>query len=350
MDALLLSKNGPVSRAQIYPFHLYRDELRETRGFDFEEWSLNSPSEINLAKLRRFDVVFIQAKFFGQDLSALRGLLRVIEGKKVILDDWDCAGRCFFDVTPHMDLYVKKQVLRDFEKYRYRYRDGKNFIDSLEEEGPLQEVEVPAGFRAKLLAGWNLGTAERLYRNQLSCVEGAGGQGGERPIDVSMRLSLSRLARPHRHRLRALDALASLGDEFQVVSSTVKIEYASYYRELCQSKMTLSPWGGGEVCYRDFEAVTAGALLIKPPMEHLTTYPDIYRAGETYVPVRPDFSDLRDVCRYYLHHEAERLRITRAALQKYQAYFRDRMFLTKLDEILARVGLGTEPVRAQSTG
>ena len=39
-----------------------------------------------------------------------------------------------------------------------------------------------------------------------------------------------------------------------------------YYGELAEAKIVFSPFGWGEVCFRDFEAVTAGALLLKPDM------------------------------------------------------------------------------------
>ena len=39
----------------------------------------------------------------------------------------------------------------------------------------------------------------------------------------------------------------------------------------------LSPFGWGEICYRDFEATLGGNLLLKPSMDHIETWPNIYR-------------------------------------------------------------------------
>ena len=96
----------------------------------------------------------------------------------------------------------------------------------------------------------------------------------------------------------------------------------------------------------------AGALLIKPPMGHLATTPDIYSAGETFVPVRADFSDLRAVCEHYLTHEEERLRITRTALQRYQAYFQEKTFVAQMGEMMARLAVqsGAVTVRRAPAG
>jgi hypothetical protein len=83
--------------------------------------------------------------------------------------------------------------------------------------------------------------------------------------------------------------------------------------------MVLSPFGWGEVCFRDFEAIISGALLLKPDMSHLRTWPDVYVPNETYIPLAWDGQDLRDKVDYYLTHTAERERIARNAWDRYHA-------------------------------
>jgi spore maturation protein CgeB len=83
----------------------------------------------------------------------------------------------------------------------------------------------------------------------------------------------------------------------------------------------VSPFGWGELCYRDFEAACLGTLLIKPSVAHLRTEPDVFVENETYVPVRWDLSDLEEKCRYYLEHGDEAKRIIANARQAYAAYF-----------------------------
>jgi len=68
-----------------------------------------------------------------------------------------------------------------------------------------------------------------------------------------------------------------------------------YIKELKNSKTCVSPFGFGEVCYRDFEAISSGCLLIKPDMDHLETWPDVFLKNETYIPVKWDMSDLEEV-------------------------------------------------------
>lgn len=65
-----------------------------------------------------------------------------------------------------------------------------------------------------------------------------------------------------------------------------------YEAELKQVQAVLSPFGFGEVCFRDFEAILNGAVLVKPDMSHIETWPNIYIPDVTYVPVSWDGHDV----------------------------------------------------------
>lgn len=80
-----------------------------------------------------------------------------------------------------------------------------------------------------------------------------------------------------------------------------------FWQELQSSKACFSPFGYGELCWRDIEAIAAGAVLIKPDMSHLRTEPDLYRDGETYIACRWDFSDLSEKVSEILADNEKRL-------------------------------------------
>jgi hypothetical protein len=96
-----------------------------------------------------------------------------------------------------------------------------------------------------------------------------------------------------------------------------KQEISAFYAALRNSRICLSPWGASEICYRDFEAVLNGALLFKPEMSYMETYPDIYLPYETFIPYSHDLSDLEDKINYYLSHKEERYEIIRRAYAQY---------------------------------
>ena len=64
-----------------------------------------------------------------------------------------------------------------------------------------------------------------------------------------------------------------------------KVPKEVFLNNLRTSRAVLSPYGWGEICYRDFEAFISGAALIKPEMDHLETWPDLYKKYDTYIPI-----------------------------------------------------------------
>ena len=66
-------------------------------------------------------------------------------------------------------------------------------------------------------------------------------------------------------------------------------EFANVMR---RSKCTLSPFGMGELCFRDFEIIQFGSVMIKPDMSRVLTKPNIYIPNVTYIPCKLDWSDL----------------------------------------------------------
>jgi spore maturation protein CgeB len=103
---------------------------------------------------------------------------------------------------------------------------------------------------------------------------------------------------------------------------------------MIRSKICISPFGYGEICWRDFEAILCGCLLIKPDMSHVETNPDIFMAGQTYVPVKWDFSDLEEKCAYYLAHDDERERIAAGAFNVLDDFYKNGGFIKSLTALL----------------
>jgi len=95
-----------------------------------------------------------------------------------------------------------------------------------------------------------------------------------------------------------------------------------YNRELRTVQAVLSPFGWGEVCFRDAEAVLAGAVLIKPAMDHVDTWPNIYEPNETYVPVMWDASNVVPKTQSILRDASERQRLCANAWHTLQAAYR----------------------------
>lgn len=75
------------------------------------------------------------------------------------------------------------------------------------------------------------------------------------------------------------------------VVSERPIERSEWLNLLKNTKVCISPWGYGEMCYRDFDAIYCGCVLLKPFSDFLYSYPNIYDA-KYYISCKPDGSDL----------------------------------------------------------
>ena len=56
----------------------------------------------------------------------------------------------------------------------------------------------------------------------------------------------------------------------------------------------------GELCFRDFECMQFGTIIIKPSMSMVETIPNIYEDNKTYIACKYDWSDLNDKVDYVL--------------------------------------------------
>jgi len=100
---------------------------------------------------------------------------------------------------------------------------------------------------------------------------------------------------PEQHRARAADAVEGLRNRNVQVYRGRLLDRATYYAQLSEAKICLSPFGWAEACHRDAEGIFRGCVLVKPFCDYIETLPDLYRAGETYEVCAEDFSDLPEV-------------------------------------------------------
>lgn len=128
---------------------------------------------------------------------------------------------------------------------------------------------------------------------------------GPRSIDVHFRGTLNYGKRDSKnkdhhaitaHRHKALEVVQKFPNS---VGSDRAIGRDEYYAELHRTKVVVSPWGFGELCWRDAEAFYAGCVLVKPNSDYVRTWPDMFRA-DSYVPCRPDLEDLEEKINYVL--------------------------------------------------
>ena len=85
---------------------------------------------------------------------------------------------------------------------------------------------------------------------------------------------------------------------------TGRISSWKYTKELSKTIAMISPFGWGEICYRDFEAILNKNLLVKPDMKHLETWPNIYK-DEHYFKIDWDSLNLLDIEKYIVKNKID---------------------------------------------
>lgn len=237
-------------------------------------------------------------------------------------DNTDSAGTIQSWILPFVSKYFKGQLLRNQEAYCGQLYGGRAFtdfyhrrfgvsdgVDSLDGWNEVKERDL-----SKLSLSWNSGVGSlwmganktqirrrHYYSAAVTHLPNlANSLLPAPPVSVdftapesdqrSTRLS----ARFHAYYSRPTIAYQRSHLKASLEKSNVptgRIPLDEYYAELRSSVAAVSPFGWGEVCYRDWEIIRAGAALVKPDMSHLETWPDPYVAGESYLPFKWDFSD-----------------------------------------------------------
>lgn len=108
------------------------------------------------------------------------------------------------------------------------------------------------------------------------------------------------------HRRMCVAALNSLKVNLPSVNVEVYTDrfYSAfdYHSRLRHTKICVSPWGYGAMTHRDFEAVLAGCVVVKPDTSWLRTYPDVYDLPGMFTPCDPVFKTLQTCVEHVLEN------------------------------------------------
>lgn len=247
----------------------------------------------------------------------------------VYFDTYDQTSSPHLSVIAHVDRYLKSKKLVDNTGYSTAYEGGNPLSQfakatyACDLTGWNFGSDLPGAHAENLRACWSFGVSRDFVRIQRAADTYAP-KWRSRLFDVNRRIGLLPSDERATHwyavlRRKSVDALHEATKGIRGTGHT-RVSRRRYLLELFASKIVFSPFGWGEVCFRDYEAAAAGCLLIKPDMGHLRTSPDIFRDGQTYVSVRWDLADLGEKIRYYLARPEEGERIAAAGAAVLREY------------------------------
>jgi hypothetical protein len=302
--------------SELFPFYRWKNQLKD-HGIKVEIFHNEQDKD-----LRGADKLLIQSKQYTygwqnittrtpENQSKLIEFLTDIKkdsGKLIWFDQSDSTGSLDFPIIKYVDTFVVKQLLKDINYYT-EPSGNKNLRVWLNPELKAEDqnfVPCPKDQLHKIRVGWNTGYNDyRKFRYKFKNLSHHIGY-SIYPLTVTKASKDRKLDLSYRGRLnydsanliaiqrnKVFKMLENLKAGYQILKGA-KVSRSVYLRELSNSKVSISPFGFGEVCYRDFESFISGALLIKPSMEHLVTFPNVYIPNETYIPVLWDISDLQE--------------------------------------------------------
>ena len=105
-----------------------------------------------------------------------------------------------------------------------------------------------------------------------------------------------------KHRRDAFEAVVKYGETHNVKVVALcgrPLNQHEYIETMARSKITVSPWGWGEPCYRDYEALLNRCEIIKPTGDSIIANPYVYNSYYMRF-CKPDFSDLGEIITHEL--------------------------------------------------
>ena len=307
MKIHILTTNNFISYYFLYPLLVNKGKLKELNIFiRYFEKIENSIFDS--------DVILLDSKFFTKLWSNREYVLALLQKIKekcyrvIWLDSTASTGTTHFQVLPHVDKYWKKQVLKDMTLYERKYYGARIYTDyyknkfNLEDENVQMVEPLRKEYMDKLCVSWNIGLGPHSTNIKLSNIIRMVPWFLKGRLKYTYKLkfrTLSNNRKPisfrgsskYSNKINAFQRIKTIEKLKLRLIETEPISHKEYLKELRSSMISVSPFGYGEICYRDFEIILAGALLFKPSMEHLKTYPDVYVKNQTYIPFEWDFKD-----------------------------------------------------------
>ncbi len=105
---------------------------------------------------------------------------------------------------------------------------------------------------------------------------------------------------------------------FRFEGGMKKVSYVDFLSEAAQSKICIDMPGLGSFCFRLINYMAIGSCIIAYPHKALLNVPLIDRKHIVFC--KEDFSDLVELCEYYLKNESEREEIARNSREFFDLY------------------------------
>ncbi len=306
MNIQILTKTFEYSNKNsiIFPFQAFKKQLNQANIF--------FKILFNIDQINYSDVIIVDSKYHRNYWNKNENKiyddfiqLKKYTNKLIYFDTTDSTGMIQSEIFSYINSYWKFQILKDKSLYKKPLYGGRIFSDfyhkkfNINDKNILHSKSVDNIDLDKITLAWNFGFADYSYKNKYL-------------FFLRKKLLWNKLfSFPLKKKYNKKNLLfATFNDNYsrqtisfqrKKIKNLIKDAYVEklpellYHMKLSSSKNVISPFGWGEIAYRDFEAFFNKCTLIKPNIDHLTTWPNFFIKNETYVDFSWDFSDLKDV-------------------------------------------------------
>jgi hypothetical protein len=194
----------------------------------------------------------------------------------------------------------KNQILPTRYHYKTPYAHNKWFWGSGSDLDLSYDISENQWSRIKL-TGWNIGQLVPNYKqfvdiNKNKSLDICAIFKGTHDYNEDHKSQNNQFYETHRSKL--WNQLDGLKEKYSMICD--KLPKEEYLKNLHNAKISFSPFGMGEICFRDFECMQFGTILIKPNQDLVHTIPNIYEDGKTYIGCKYDWSDLEEKIDYVM--------------------------------------------------
>lgn len=327
---------SPNGRAFLFPLIVNRSHLKE-QGI-----AVNIVNNVQ-NNISDCDVLCIDSKAyknawsekeFDQTLESIKKLSE--QGMPILwFDQGDSTGFVQAQVLPYVTKYLKAQVLKDRKQYLTSFYADRIYADYYHKKYDVND-NVPFANREfkdqalvnKIGVSWNSGLADYswlgpykmiarekipcnwLLRYPKTCYPANAARKNELSCRMGINYSRDTISF-HRKQIK---------EKLKEYIPTDKLSRKKYLNELGSSKITISPFGLGEITLKDFEVFLSGSLLLKPNIDHMETWPNWYQDNKTIITHDWDNSDLLEKIEYLKDNEQTRKEIAETGQENYRKY------------------------------
>lgn len=296
------------SRGLMTPLLLWKNNLKKI--------NINVKFFKESFKLSEGDILIVDSKYhrFKWANNVSKIYIDFIKFKKkfnkiIYCDTADSSGWIQKEIFDYVDQYWKAQILKNKKKYYEKMYDRRIYTDFyfknyniFDNDEDFSDTNLEEKDLNKIKVFWNTSLSDfsknshlfnRLYhisrlryflkfkRNKLVDFD-------KKNLDLFSRFNVNNYrATINFHRQETLRVIKN---KYEL--NIGKISRKNYYEELLKSKISISPFGWGEIAYRDYESFISKTLLLKPNLDHMLTWPNLFIKNETYIDFNWNFDNL----------------------------------------------------------